>query len=180
MNVPTLVDLRDQLGRELIAHPNAKHLHKANALLRAVFARQGEIPGATKLGAARATALALDLSRANTLTAGNTVALLSDSLDPQRVPGLSTMRARVGDIDALARLQELLTRAQQSLRDAPGQAALDVANALDAAYQAVAESARDVGKGAQNVVEQAARSATLPAAIVIGVLVAWGFSRRRA
>lgn len=191
MTVPTLVQLRDQLGRAMVAQPNSPTLQRANLLLNAVFARQKELPSALKLGAARATALALDHARARTLSAGQTMPLLSDYLDPERMPSLAWARQRsqVGDlIDArtgkpveiapLENLQALLSRAAQSLRDAPGQSALDIANALDAAYQAVAESAKNVGQGAASAVDAAARSAVLPVALTVGVLLALGFARR--
>lgn len=193
MNVPTLAQLRDQLGRAMVAQPDNPHLHSSNRLLNAVFARRDELPSALKLGAARATALALDHARGRTLSAGEAVPLLSDYLDPERVPALAWARSRsahVGDlvdaktgqvvkVDPLGNLIALLDRAQQSIRDAPGQAALDVANALDAAYQAVAESTKNVAQGAKEVVDSAARSAVLPAVLVGGVLLAYGFSRRR-
>ena len=190
MNVPTLVQLRDQLGRAMVAAPNSPVLHKANLLLNAVFARQAELPSVVRLGAARATALALDCARSHTLSAGEAMPLLSDFLDPYKVPSLAwARRADVGDavfkatgqpvpIDVVANLQSLLGRAQQSLRDAPGQAALDVANALDAAYQAVAESAKNVGEGAVRAVDAAARSAVLPVVLVGGLLLAYGYAQR--
>lgn len=190
MSVPTLAQLRDQLGRTMLQQPNSANLHKANRVLSAVFARQSELPSALKLGAARATALALDLARGHSLTAGVAMPLLSDSLDPARQPALAWARTHVGDavykatgkpveIDPLSNLLSLLDRAQQSIRDAPGQAALDVANALDAAYQAVAESTASVAKGLQGAVESAARSAVLPVALTCGVLLAWGYANRR-
>lgn len=190
MNVPTLVQLRDQLGRAMVAQPNSPVLHKANMLLNAVFARQAELPSVVRLGAARAAALALDVARSHTLSAGESMPLLSDYLDPFKVPALAwARRENVGDavykdtgkpvpIDPMANLQALLSRAQQSLRDAPGQAALDVANALDAAYQAVAESAKNVGKGAADFVDAAARSAVLPVLLGAGLLLAYGYANR--
>lgn len=185
------MQLRDQLGRAMVAQPDSPTLQRANMLMQAVFARQSELPSVVKLGAARATALALDLARARTLSAGDTMPLLSDYLDPSRVPALSwAQRAQVGDLvntrtgqpialDPLANLQGMIDRAMQSLKDAPGQAALDVANALDAAYRAVAESAKNVGRGAAEAVDAAARSAVLPVVLVGGLLLAVGFARRR-
>lgn len=190
--VPTLVELRDQLGRAMVAQPDSRTLHKANLLLQAVFARQRELSSPIRLGAARATALALDVARSHTLSAGETMPLLSDYLDPWRVPQLAWARERtnVGDLvnartgqpvslDPLGNLQALLQRAAQSLRDAPGQAALDVANALDAAYQAVAESSKDVAHGAKDFVDSAARSAVLPVVLGVGALLAYGYANRR-
>lgn len=186
MNVPTLVQLRSQLGQALVAEPNSPILHSANRLLNAVFARKDELPSQIKLGAARATALALDLAHGKSLSAGQALPLLSDYLDPDRQPELAWARTNVGDLvdvrtgrSVAPTLEAQLKLAQQSLRDAPGQAALDVANALDAAYQAVAESARNVGRGAASAIDSAARSAVLPVALGAGLLLAWGYANRR-
>lgn len=189
MAVPSIVQLRDQLGRALVQQPDSPTLHSANRVLNAVFSARDKLPSRLKLAAARAAALALDLASTRTLSSGQARPLLSDFLNPDREPSLAWARTNVAGavytntgkpvkVDPLANLNLLIERAQQSLRDAPGQAALDVANALDEAYQAVADSAKNVGRAAADTLDAAARSAVLPVALGVCALLAVGYARR--
>lgn len=184
--VPSLAELRHQLGRALVAQPDADALHHANRVLNATFARHRELSPTIKLGAARAVALAMDLVRSRSLSAGQTMALLSDHLDPGKQPALAwwPSKTAVGDAapqrDLLLDLANALDRAQQSMRSNSDQLPLDVANALDRAYRAVAESTKNVGRGAADVVRSATGLAIMPVVLAAGLMVAWGFSRRKA
>lgn len=191
MSVPTLVQLRDQLGRALVQNPNAPVLHTANSVLNATFAARERLKPAVRLGAARAVAIALDFARAGTLTSGETMPLLADALDPAKQTELGwwaraivagavdTRTGRPVQSDTLLELANALDRAQDSVRNGLEQAPLDVANALDRAKQAVLDSARDVGQGALDAAAAASRAAILPVALGVTVLLAWGWSRRR-
>lgn len=191
MTVLTLVQLRDQLGRALVHDPNSAVLHRANTVLNAVFERKDQLPSAVKLGAARSVAIAMDFARARTLTAGETVPLLADSLDPAKQHELNwwarslvsgAVDARTGQpvqSDIMLDLANALDRAQESVRNGLEQAPLDVANALDRAQTAVVDSAKNLGRGALDAAAAASRAAILPVALGIGLFVAWGWSRRR-
>ncbi len=183
MSVPTLVQLRDQLGRALVQAPNAAVLHRANTVLNAALEHKG-LPSAVKLGAARAVAIAMDFARARSLTAGETMPLLADALDPARQAELawwarSIVSGANGERDTMLDLANALDRAQESVRNGLEQAPLDVANALDRANQAVLDSAKNLGRGALDAASETTRALAGPAVLAIGVLIAWGWSRRR-
>lgn len=185
--VPSLTELRHQLGRALVVQPDSLVLQQANRVLNAAFARQRELSPAVKLGAGRAVAIAMDSVRLKSLAPGQTVPLVSDYLDPAKQSSLGWWPGTaLGDAappasrDLMLDLANALDRAQTSLRNGASEMPLDVANALDRAYQAVAESAKNVGRGAADVVSTAARSAILPVALAVSLMVAWGWSRRKA
>lgn len=186
MSVPTLIQLRDQLGRALVRDANSPVLHRANSVLNAALDRKDQLPSSVKLAAARAVAIAMDLARARTLTAGETVPLLADSLDPAKQSQLAWWaRSLVSgandppERDLMLELANALDRAQESVRNGLEQAPLDVANALDRAQTAVLDSAKDVGRGALDAAAAASRAAILPVALAVTGLLAWGFARRK-
>lgn len=184
---PTLMQLRDMLGRELIAQPNQPVLHSAVRVMTRAVERRGRLNKAQRLLAARAVALALDLARTTSLVAGTAEPMLSDALDPRKVPELGwwdritewwAENPKAAQSDPMLDLANTLDRGLTAVREGADQAVLDVANALDKAYEAVGESAQDFGNAALNATRKASFAAILPVGLGVALLLAFGWARR--
>lgn len=184
MTVPTLIELRDQLGRALVAHPNDPLLHNANRVLSLTLANRERLKPVVKLAVGRTVALALDSQKGKALTAGETSLFLSDRLDPRKQSTLgwcpTTFAGGTWYEDLMRDWSAKIDHAAQLMRNQDDDAVLAIANALDDAYQAVSESAKNVGQGALDAAQKVTTAAIVPVVLAGGLLLAWGYSRRRA